>query len=256
MIHKTAIIDKSAEIDSSVDIGPYVIIGKEVKIKRGVFIGAYSFIEFATINENCKIYQNVCIGTPPQDLKYKNEKTYVIIGNDCIIREFATIHRASLTEYTTIGKKCYLMAYSHVAHDCILGEGVIMANCASLGGHVQIDDRAVIGGLAAIHQFCKVGKLAMLGGGTMVTMDVPPFVVACGDRVKLYGLNYVGLKRNEFSKETIDNLKYAYKTLFMSKLSLTVALERLENYNIEKKDKEIEYLINFIKSSKRGICRP
>jgi UDP-N-acetylglucosamine acyltransferase len=258
MIHPTVIIDKTANIDPSVNIGPYAIIGESVSIGKNTTIGAYSYIEFSNIGTDCKISNNVCIGTPPQDFKYKDKKTNVIMGNNVTIREFATVHRASLLDSTKIGDNCYLMAYSHAGHDCILGKEVVLANCASLGGHVQIDDWAVIGGLVAIHQFCKVGKLCMLGGGTIATMDVPPYTLSCGDRVKLYGLNLVGIKRRNFSHSTVEKLKNAYRILFMSKMPLTEAVNYLESINSEKSkfDPEVDNMIKFIRSSKRGICAP
>lgn len=258
MIHPTAIVNPKANIDPTVEIGPYVIIGDSVNIGKNSSIGAYSYIEYANIGDNCKISTNVVIGTVPQDFKYKDKKTYVVIGDNVTIREFATLHRGSLTDSTKIGAGCYLMAYSHAGHDCILGKEVVLANCGSLGGHVQIDDYAIIGGLVAIHQFCKIGKLCMLGGGTIVTMDVMPYTLGVGNRVKLYGLNLVGLKRRNFSAITIEKIKNAYRILFQSKMPLTEALNQLESINKDKNqyDKEVENMIQFIHSSKRGICHP
>jgi len=258
MIHPTAIINPNAKIDKSVEIGPYVVIGEDVNIGKNTKIGAHAYIEYSTIGENCSISQSVCLGTPPQDFKYKNKKTLAIIGNNCTFREFATVHRGSMTDATRIGDNCYFMAYSHAAHDCVFGKEVVMANCASVGGHVFLDDYCIVGGLVAIHQFCKIGKLCMLGGGTIVTMDVPPYTLACGDRVKLHGLNVVGLKRRNFSLDTIKKIKSAYKLLFMSKKPLSEALAELEFINKDSRmyDKEVENLINFIKSSKRGVCPP
>jgi len=177
MIHKTAIINPKAEIHPSVEIGPYAIIGENVIIEENTIIGAYSYIEYAHIGKNCKIAQSVCIGTAPQDFKYKGNVTYAIIGNNCTVREFSTIHRGSSTEKTLVGDGCYLMAYSHIGHDCCVGKEVIMANVASLGGHVYVEDYVVFGALAAAHQFVRIGKLSMIGAGSMVTLDVT--IYAC-----------------------------------------------------------------------------
>ncbi|MDI6640841.1 MAG: acyl-ACP--UDP-N-acetylglucosamine O-acyltransferase [Elusimicrobiota bacterium] len=257
MIHKTAIVERQAEIDPSVEIGPYAIIGKDVVIKKNTVIGSYSYVEHSEIGENCKISHSVTIGAEPQDLKYKGKKTKVIVGNNCIIREYTTIHRGSHTDFTKIGSGCYLMAYSHVAHDCEVGDEVIMANCATLAGHVKIEDSAVLGGLVAVHQFCRIGKLSLVGGGAMVSKDVIPFVIASGDRARIYRLNIVGLKRKKFDEETIKNIQLAYKILFQSKMLFTDALKYLEELTkTNNLGSEVEHLIYFIKTTSRGICHP
>ncbi|MEW6558062.1 MAG: acyl-ACP--UDP-N-acetylglucosamine O-acyltransferase [Elusimicrobiota bacterium] len=254
MIHPTAIIDKSAEIEKDVEISPYVFIGKDVKIRSGTAIGTFSVIEYAEIGKNCKIFSSAFIGTAPQDLKYKNEPTKIIIGDNCIVRENVTLNRGTPAHgLTEIGDNCLFMAYSHVAHDCIVGNGVVFANCVTLGGHVEIGDFSIIGGLAAIHQFVRIGRFAMLGGGAMVVLDVPPFCQAQGDRAKLVGLNIVGLKRHGFTEKQISDIKSVYKTVFTSGLTVAEAIDQLVTSN---PSKEVNEFVDFIKNSKRGITRP
>jgi UDP-N-acetylglucosamine acyltransferase len=255
-IHKTAIVSNKAEIENDVVIGPYCIIGDNVKINKGTKLISHVSIEGITeIGENCTIFPFTIIGFPPQDIKYKGEPTGVKIGNNNIIREFVTIHRASVSGdgFTTIGNNNFIMAYVHIAHDCKIGNSVIMANLATLAGHVIVEDFVFIGGLVAVHQFTRIGAHAMIGGFSGVGQDIPPFTMASGPRAKLYGLNSVGLKRRGFSDETINILKKAYKILFRDKLYLKEALTKL------KKDlpqiPEINHLIEFIEANKRGICR-
>jgi len=255
MIHKTVTISKTANIDPSVEIGPYSIIGENVIIKKNTVIGPYTFIEHSEIGENCKISNHVSLGNPGQDVKYKGQKTKVVVGNNCIIREFATIHRGSITEMTRVGNDCFLMAYSHVGHDSRIGNGVVMANCASLGGHVVIEDRAIIGALAGMHQFARVGRLSILGGGTIASQDVIPYTMSHGNHSKLYGLNRIGLVRAGFSKQTIDNIKYAYRTLFHSKLPFQKALSILEG-EVKQLGPEVKHMLDFIRTTQRGICHP
>ncbi len=255
-IHKTAVISSKAEIGKDVVIGPYCIIGDNVKIGKGTKLVSNVHIEGITeIGENCTIFPFTTIGFPPQDLKYKGEQTGVKIGNNNIIREYVTIHRASVSGdgWTTIGSNNFIMAYVHIAHDCKIGNSVIMANLATLAGHVIVEDFVFIGGLVAVHQFTRIGAYAMVGGFSGVGQDIPPFTMASGPRAKLYGLNSVGLKRRGFNDETINILKKAYKILFRDKLSLKEAISKV------KKDlpqiEEIRHLIDFIEENKRGICR-
>lgn len=255
-IHPTAIIDPKAEIEKGVVIGPYCIIKDGVKIKKGTNLISNVIIEGNTeIGENCTIYPFTTIGLPPQDLKYRGEKTAVKIGNNNIIREYITIHRASIggDGITSIGNDNFLMAYVHIAHDCKIGNSVIMANLATLAGHVVVEDYAVIGGLVAIHQFTRIGAYAMVGGFSGVGQDIPPYTTASGARAKLFGLNTIGLKRHGFSDETINYLKKAYKILFREKLTLKDALKKIQDSLPQ--TKEITYLVEFIKQNKRGICR-
>ncbi|MDW7972354.1 MAG: acyl-ACP--UDP-N-acetylglucosamine O-acyltransferase [Thermodesulfovibrio sp.] len=255
-IHKTAIVSPKAEIDKEVFIGPYCIIGDNVKIGRGTRLINHVQIEGITeIGENCIIYPFTTIGFPPQDIKYKGEPTGVKIGNNNIIREYVTIHRASVSGdgWTEIGDGNFIMAYVHIAHDCKIGNHVIMANLATLAGHVEVEDFAFIGGLVAVHQFTRIGAYAMIGGFSGVGQDVPPFTMASGPRAKLYGLNLVGLKRRGFSDETINILKKAYKILFRDKLQLKEAIEKVKRELPQ--IPEIIHLLEFIEKNKRGICR-
>ncbi len=252
-IHPTAIIHPTAVIHPTVKIGPYTIIGPECEIEENVQIGSYCRIEYAVIKKNTKIFDSVCIGTLPQDVKFKGEKTLAIIGENCVIREFVTIHRGTTSKITSVGNNCYLMAYSHIAHDCKVGNDVIIANCGTLAGHVIVEDGVNIGGLVAIHQYTRIGKLSMLGGGAMVSKDVPPYVIVVGDRAELRGINIVGLKRKGFNREKIKKIKEVYKKLFRSKLPLSEAIKKIEME--DELTEEIKYMIEFIKNSKRGICR-
>jgi UDP-N-acetylglucosamine acyltransferase len=255
-IHKSAIIDQKASIDEGVQIGPFCIVSAGSKLKKGTRLISNVIIEGDTeIGEGCTIYPFTSIGLPPQDVKYKGEKTSVRIGNGNIIREYTTIHRGSVGgDYITeIGNNNFLMAYVHIAHDCKIGNNVIMANLATLAGHVMVEDRAYIGGLVVVHQFTRIGAYAMVGGFSGIGQDIPPYTMASGPRAKLYGLNSVGLKRNGFSGSTINDLKKAYKILFREKHTLKDALKKVQ------KDfphsNEIKRLVEFIEKNKRGICR-
>ncbi len=255
-IHPTAIIHPRARITDGVEIGPYSVVGEHVAIGKDTKIASHVLIEgWTTIGERNHILPFSSIGTPPQDIGYKNEETYLIIGNDNVIRECATIHRATTKEdrKTEIGNKNFLMAYSHVAHDCKLGSNIIMANSVALGGHIVIEDHAILGGIVGVHQFVRVGAYAIVGGQTGVDRDIPPYVMASGGRAQLYGLNLVGLKRRGFSEEAISTLKKAYKTIFRSGLTLEEALGRVRGEFPH--SQEVNHLVEFIRSSKRGVTR-
>jgi len=255
-IHPTAIISPNAELEEDTYIGPFCIIHDDVHIKKGTRLISNVIIEGATqIGENCTIYPFTSIGLPPQDLKYAGEKTAVAIGNNNTIREYVTIHRASVggDRITVIGDRNFLMAYVHIAHDCKIGNSVVMANLATLAGHVSVEDHAVIGGLVAIHQFTRVGAYAMVGGFSGVGQDIPPYMIASGARVKLFGLNTVGLKRHGFSDSTVNDLKKAYKILFREKRTLKDAIKKIQE-DLPYTD-EIKHLSEFIQKNKRGICR-
>jgi UDP-N-acetylglucosamine acyltransferase len=256
MIHPTAIIDSTAEIDSDVTIGPYAVIASDVRIDAGTTIGSHATIEsYTTIGANCQIFPHAAIGAIPQDLKFKGEKSFVTIGKGSIIREFVTIHRGTDEgdRFTEIGEQNFLMAYTHIAHDCKTGRGVIFANAATLAGHITIGDFATIGGLVAIHQFVRIGDYAFIGGKSAIPKDIPPYVIASGDRAKLFGLNSVGLQRHNFSSNTIDLLKKTYRILFRLGLTINEAIERIKA-EVEQIPEVVNFL-NFIKSSKRGITR-
>jgi UDP-N-acetylglucosamine acyltransferase len=259
MIHPTAIIDSSATLAPDAEVGPYAIIGKHVTIGTGTKIGAHTVIgDWTEIGKNNLISHQASVGAPPQDLKYRGEESWTRIGNNNMIREFATIHRGTVTGHaeTVIGDNNMFMAYSHVAHDCRIGNGVVMANVATLAGHVTIEDNVIIGGLVAVHQFTSIGMNAMVGGGTMVSLDILPYTIATSARrrdTKLRGLNLIGLKRRGFSVEAINNLKKAYKSLFMAGLKLPDAVARIRS--TISNCPEVEYLLSFIEKSQRGICR-
>lgn len=255
-IHSTAIVSPKAEIDEGTFIGPFCIIQDGVHIRKGTRLISNVIIEGDTeIGENCVVYPFASIGLPPQDMKYKGEKTGVTIGSNNTIREYSTIHRASVggNGVTSIGDDNFFMAYVHVAHDCKIGNSVIMANVATLAGHVLIEDHAVIGGLVAIHQFTRIGTYAMVGGFSGIGQDIPPYMIASGARAKLFGLNAIGLKRHGFTDSTINELKKAYKILFREKRTLKDAIQKIQE-DLPYTD-EIKHLIEFIQKNKRGICR-
>jgi UDP-N-acetylglucosamine acyltransferase len=255
-IHPTAIIDSGVEIEEEVSIGPFCILREGVHIKKGSRLVSNVIIEGKTeIGENCTVYPFTSIGLPPQDLKYQGEKTGVKIGNNNIIREYITIHRASVggDGVTVIGDNNFLMAYVHIAHDCKIGSHVIMANVATLAGHVIVEDYAYIGGLVAVHQFTRIGAYSMVGGFSGIGQDIPPYMTASGARAKLFGINIIGLKRYGFSDTTINELKKAYKILFREKRTLKDAIKKIQE-DLPYTD-EIKHLIEFIQKNKRGICR-
>lgn len=255
-IHPSAIVSSEAEIEDDTYVGPFCTLKGKVRIKKGTRLISHVVVEGETeIGEHCMIYPFTSIGLPPQDLKYKGEKTGVKIGNRNTVREYVTIHRASIggDGITSIGDCNFLMAYVHIAHDCKIGNSVIMANVATLAGHVSIEDYAFIGGLVAIHQFTRIGAYAMVGGFSGVVQDIPPYMMASGARVKLFGLNTVGLKRHGFPDSTIAELKKAYKILFREKRTLKDAIKKIQE-ELPYTD-EIKRLIAFIQGNKRGICR-
>ena len=253
MIHQTAIIDKSAIIEDNVKIGPYTVIGKGVTIKSGTVIGSNAYIEYAEIGANCKIFNSASIGTPPQDLSYQNEPSKIYIGEGTTVREFVMLNRGTKkTGKTVIGKNCYFMQSSHVAHDCVVGDNVIVVNGAVLAGHVEVGEGAFISGHAGVHQFCRVGKGTMTAGGAIITMDTIPFSMCHGDRAVLTGLNLVGMKRRKMTNSEIEDIKGAYRTLFMSKLLLKDAIAELE----KSPSPHVKEIVEFVQTSKRGIVRP
>lgn len=255
-IHPTAIVHPRAVLGPGVKIGPYSLIGEHVRIGQDTTIDGHVIIDgWTEIGERCHIFPYVSIGLAPQHIRYRGEPTRVIIGHDNIIREFVTINRATAEGggETVIGDNNFIMAYSHIAHDCRIGNQVIMANAATLAGHIIIEDYALVGGLVAIHQFVRVGCYAIVGGASAVPKDIPPYMCASGNRAKLFGLNTVGLKRHNFPESTMNALKHAYRIIFRSHLTLAKAIEKVKE---EVPDlPEIRHLLNFIQNSKRGICR-
>ncbi len=256
MIHPTAIIDPSAEIDTNVTIGPYAIIKSDTVIGSGTTIGPYTTIEqHVTIGPNCQIFQYASIGGAPQDLKFHGETSYLRIGRGSIIREFVTINRGTENGggVTEVGEENYLMAYTHIAHDCKTGKRVILANNSTLAGHIVIGDHVTVGGLVAIHQFVQIGDYAYIGGKSAVVKDIPPYVIASGDRATLHGLNNVGLQRHKFSKTTLQQLKKAYRIFFRIGLTVKQASERVKA-EVDQIP-EVKKFMNFILESNRGVTR-
>jgi UDP-N-acetylglucosamine acyltransferase len=257
VIHPTALVDPKTEIGGNIDIGPYSVIEKGVSIGEGTTIGPHVVIREGTrIGKRCQIYQFSSVGEAPQAVAYRGEPTLLQMGDHNIIREFVTLHRGSVKGggKTVLGNENFIMAYSHIAHDCQIGNQVVMANGATLGGHILIEDHAIIGGLAAIHQFCRIGTHSILSGLTGVSQDIPPYTMAAGSRARLYGLNTVGLKRQQFSEQTIKALKKAYRIIFRSGLTLEKAIKTVEGDDIFQIP-EVQHLLNFIQHSKRGISR-
>jgi UDP-N-acetylglucosamine acyltransferase len=254
-IHNTAIVHPDAQIEADVTIGPYCIIGEHIIIHSGTVLEAHVFLDgWTEIGKNCHIYPFAGLGTAPQDLKYQGEKTELKIGQGTVIRESVTAHRGTRGGggITLIGDNCLIMAYAHVAHDCKIGNQVILANAIAMAGHVTIEDHASVGGLTAIHQFTKIGSYAYIGGASAVSKDVPPYAMAAGNRAKMYGVNSIGLQRKGFSAESIEQIKKAYRKLLSSHLNVTQALAQIEAEIGE--SPEVNYLVDFIKSSSRGIC--
>lgn len=253
-LHPTAVIDPSARIHPSAKIGPYAVIGEDVVIGENCSIGAHAHVEFTHMGRGNRLLPGCFVGGPPQDLKYGGERTRLVMGDNNTVREAVTLNRGTAAHgETRIGDNCLFMAYSHVAHDCIIGSNVVVVNSVAVAGHVEIGDFAVLGGLVGIHQFVRIGRFCMLGGGAMVSKDVPPFCLAQGDRATLRGLNLLGLRRAGFPRETVSAIKEAYKTLFISGLTQEEALAKLKG---SPKPEPVLELLDFIARSKRGVTRP
>ena len=255
-VHPTAIVHPEAQLHPTVEVGPYAVVGPRVRIGAGSTVGPHAVIEGrTTFGERNRIFQFASVGAVPQDLKYAGEDTELVIGNGNTIREFATVHlgTAGGGGVTRLGDGNLIMANAHVAHDCQIGNGCVLANSAALAGHVQVEDYVIFGGLSAVHQFTRIGRHAFIAGGAMVAMDVPPYCTAQGDRAELVGLNTVGLARHGYSEEQIRRIKEAYKILFRSKLGLIEAVAKLRaEYGMHP---EIELLLDFVSRSQRGITR-
>jgi UDP-N-acetylglucosamine acyltransferase len=254
-IHKTAIIDKTANLADGVSVGPYAVINKNVKIGNGTAVAAHCIIDdFTSIGKNCQIFTGAVIGSITQDKKFTGKRSFVEIGDNNIIREYATVNRGTEEgSKTTIGSNNMLMAYSHVAHDCRIANKVVIANCGTLAGHVILEDSVIIGGLTAVHQFVRIGQLAIIGGCSKVVQDIVPYSMSDGHPATIYGINSVGLERAGFKDDVKDNLKKAFKILFSMKLNIKNALKKIQQELPP--SKEITNLINFIRSSERGISR-
>lgn len=252
-IHPTAIVDPGAELGDDVEVGPYAVVGPQVTIGARSIVSVRAIVERnARIGEDCRLGAGSIVGGDPQDLKYKGEETWVEIGDGTVVREYVTVNRGTDQSFrTTVGKRCLLMAYVHVAHDCHIGDDVILANVVQLAGHITIGDHATISGMTPVHQFVKIGCHAFIGGMSRVTKDVPPFVKAAGSPMKLYGLNSIGLERRGFTRETIRELKKAYALFFASDLNVSQALERARSELAPLP--EVEMLIRFVEESERGV---
>lgn len=254
-IHPTAIVSPKAEIAEDVIIGPYCVIEDDVVIQSGCQIQSHVIIkDGARLGKNVKVAHGAVLASPPQDLKFKGEKTTLEIGDNTVIREFATLNRG--TDYhwkTKVGKNCFIMSYVHLAHDCIIGDNVIIANSVQMAGHVEVDDYVGIGGLTAIHQFVKIGKHSFVGGGLKINKDVPPYIRAMGDPVRYGGTNYIGLSRRGFTREQLKEIKNAYRLIYQSKLTISQALQELKSKGSI--PAEVQDIIDFIEKSERGLIR-
>ncbi|CAN5676549.1 acyl-ACP--UDP-N-acetylglucosamine O-acyltransferase [soil metagenome] len=252
-VHPTAIVSDEARLAADVEVGAFAMVGPGCELGEGCVIAPR-----ATLERNVRLARNVRVGVgavlggDPQDLKFQGEETTVEIGEGTVIREYSTINRGTSESFkTTVGRSCFIMSYVHLAHDCHLGDGVILANGVQLAGHVRIEDRAILSGLSAVHQFVRIGRHAFIGGCSRVSKDIPPFLKAVGNPVKLYGLNTVGLQRAGFEEATLRELKRAYRLLFNSDLNITQALERAEK-DLDQRP-EVQELMRFLEASGRGV---
>jgi UDP-N-acetylglucosamine acyltransferase len=252
-IHPTAIVSPDAEIAADVEIGAFAIVGEGCTIGPECVISPRATLERnVTLGRAVRVGIGTIIGGPPQDLKYAGEETTVEIGDGTVIREYVTINRGTSHSFkTVVGKNCLLMSYVHIAHDCEIGNNVILSNVVQLAGHVTIEDKAILSGLSAVHQFARIGHHSFIGGMSRVSKDIPPFLKAVGNPVKLYGLNTIGLQRSGMDDETIRELKRAYRLLFRSDLNVTQAIERAQT-EIEQLP-EVRELIRFVEASERGV---
>ena len=252
-IHPTAIVHDGVEIGADVEIGPFAIVGENCRIGDGCVIAARATLERNVIlGAGVKVGIGTVLGGDPQDLKFKGEMTTVEIGEGTTIREYTTVNRGTTQSYkTTVGKGCFIMSYVHLAHDCHVGDGVILVNSVQLAGHVTVGDKAIIAGQSAAHQFVKIGQYSFVGGCSRISQDVPPYIKAVGNPIKLYGLNSVGLQRNNFPEEVVRELKRAYRLFFRSELNVSQAKERAAAEL--KPFAEVQELLRFVEESGRGV---
>lgn len=256
MIHATAVVDSGAKLGKNIRIGPYAVVGENVTLDADVEVGSHAVIEGHTsIGAGSRICNFASIGQAPQDIHYAGEPTRVEIGNQCWIREFVSIHRGTAKGggLTRVGDQCMVMAYAHVAHDCRVGDSVVMVNGATLAGHVEVQDFAVIGGLTAVHQFARIGRNAFIGGASAISMDVVPFASAAGNRAQITGVNVVGLRRQGFPEAVIKTIRRAHRIIFRSNLRLEQAIAEVERQFSA--SPEVQYLLEFLQTGQRGICR-
>ena len=255
-IHPTAQVDPGARLEDGTEVGAFSIIGADVTLGPDCAIGPHVVLEGPTrMGARCRVFPFACVGTPPQDLKYRGERTTLEIGDDNVLREGVTVHRGTVGGggVTRLGSRNLLMAQTHVAHDCRVGSDVIFANAATLAGHVTVEDGATIGAFSGVHQFCRVGEQAYIGGYSVITQDALPYVLTVGNRAKSFGINVIGLERKGFAPETIQALRRAYRILFRSKLALQAAIERLASELAGYE--EVRRLVDFIHASQRGVIR-
>lgn len=254
-IHQTAIIHPLARLGAGVQVGPYSVIGEHVVLGDGCVVGSNVLIDgYTTIGKNNTFFHGASIGTVPQDLKFKGDISYVEIGDNNTFREFVTVNSAtSEGEKTIVGSGCLIMAYAHIAHNCIIGDEVILANAVNLAGHVEINECAIIGGVTCVHQFVRIGRNAFIGGGSRIELDIPPFIKVAGNPPKVYGINSVGLERRGMAPERKMMIKKIYKAIYRSNLNVSQVLEHLQNGEFE--DPERSIFVNFLESSERGITK-
>jgi UDP-N-acetylglucosamine acyltransferase len=253
-IHPTATIHPKAELGQDVDIGPYAVIGEHVSLGDGTRVGPHAVIDgWTAIGQHCDIGVGAALGGAPQDLKYRGQRSFLRIGDQSCIREYVTIHRSAEEDGATIiGSHGFLMAYTHVAHDCRLGDYVIMVNYAGLSGYVEVEDRVFISGHNAVHQFVRIGYLAMISGASRVVKDIPPFMIAEGNPTRIRGLNVVGMRRLGLAPQVRAEIRQAYRLLYRSRLNISQALERMRQEGFT--GNEVRRLITFVEGAKRGIC--
>ncbi len=255
LVSNTAVVHPKAKIGENVEIGPYAIIGEHVEIGNDSQIGPHAMIEgWTKLGKNCRIGHGAVIGSEPQDLKFRGGESYVEIGDNSTIREYATVNRGTYEgEKTLVGKNCFVMSYCHIAHNCVLQDRVIMSSYAGLAGHIEIEENAIIGGLVGIHQFVRIGRCSIIGGGAAVRQDILPYTKGGGNPCKSRGLNYVGLKRLNYSPERISTLKKAYRIIFRSNLTEQVAINQLIDEFGDAP--EVKHMVDFMNASDRGLAR-
>ena len=254
-IHRTAVVSPQAQIGEDVVIGSYCVVGADVTLGAGTVLGSHVVLEGrTTLGRRCEVFHGACLGGKPQDKKFKNREASVVIGDENVIREYVTVHVSTVPgKATTIGHRNFFMVGAHVGHDCRIGNDVVIANNCALGGHVVVEDHAVLGGLSGVHQFCRVGKLAMVGGMSKVVMDVAPYSVCDGHPAKFCGVNSVGLKRAGYTSTQTSEIKRALKTLLASGGKLSSAIQELKGRTQGNPD--LEALLLFCEQSERGVCR-
>ena len=256
-IHPTAIVAPGAEIDATAEVGPFCVVGPRVRIGPHTRLVSHVVVDNeTTIGARNVVHPFASVGSVPQDLKFRGEPARLVIGDDNVIREGATLNIGTeATMETRVGNHCLLMSASHVAHDCVLGDHVVLTNCVGLAGHVHVGSWVTLGGLSAVHQFCRLGEHAFVAGGGMVTQDVPPFCIAQGDRAQLVGINIVGLKRRGWSRERITMVRQAFVELFQTGATRLGALEQVEQ-GLAKQSSDVLRMTEFLRSSRRGVCPP